>query len=371
MQNRKPSKVVIVTLFMIALSACAASISPDVTPTEQVTPLKTLTSIPVSTNIQSSSEEIQDFLPEIKILEMPLPDPLSKASAEISGLAWYGEKLVLLPQYPDRFPFEAAGSLFAIEKQEILDYLNAPDDNAIQVSQIPFDDGGLRTKLKGFEGYEAIVFFDNKIYLTIETKPSSKMLGYLVKGEIKDGRISIDWENLVELPPQNDFLNASYESMMIFDENIYTVYEDNGELQNSDPKVLVFSLDLEKIGEVHMPPINYRITDTTEVDQDGQFWAMNYFYPGDTFLSTVDDPLIDRYGQGETHALFDPVERIIKLQISNEGIKLVDQEPVYLELLVGNEARNWEGIVLLDDLGFIIATDKFPGTSLGFVRNLR
>jgi len=35
--------------------------------------------------------------------------------------------------------------------------------------------------------------------------------------------------------------------------------------------------------------------------------------------------------------------------------------------LPGNDARNWEGIVRLDNRGFLLATDKFPTTILGFV----
>jgi hypothetical protein len=30
-------------------------------------------------------------------------------------------------------------------------------------------------------------------------------------------------------------------------------------------------------------------------------------------------------------------------------------------------SRNWEAIVRLDDLGFLIASDKYPETEIGFV----
>jgi hypothetical protein len=31
------------------------------------------------------------------------------------------------------------------------------------------------------------------------------------------------------------------------------------------------------------------------------------------------------------------------------------------------DSRNWEGLVLFDQRGFLVATDKYPGTLLGFV----
>ena len=47
------------------------------------------------------------------------------------------------------------------------------------------------------------------------------------------------------------------------------------------------------------------------------------------------------------------------------GIVLTETPPIQLEL--GPESRNWEGLVRLEDRGFLLMTDKFPGTILGFV----
>jgi len=46
----------------------------------------------------------------------------------------------------------------------------------------------------------------------------------------------------------------------------------------------------------------------------------------------------------------------------------VKQPPIQLKLINDDNSRNWEGIVRFGDEGFIIVTDKFPSTILGFVR---
>jgi len=52
----------------------------------------------------------------------------------------------------------------------------------------------------------------------------------------------------------------------------------------------------------------------------------------------------------------------------SKGISLTDTAPLQLALESDGESRNWEGIVRLDDLGFIIISDKFPKTILAFVQ---
>jgi hypothetical protein len=73
-----------------------------------------------------------------------------------------------------------------------------------------------------------------------------------------------------------------------------------------------------------------------------------------------------RYGTGPTHAQKPQVERLIELQVKDAGIVLTDRPPIQLQLS-SDVPRNWEGLVRLDDRGFLLATDKFPGTLLGFV----
>ena len=61
-----------------------------------------------------------------------------------------------------------------------------------------------------------------------------------------------------------------------------------------------------------------------------------------------------------------PVARLLEFELTETGIELADRPPIQLELHP-LELRNWEGIVRLEDRGFLLVTDKFPETILGFV----
>ena len=227
--------------------------------------------------------------------------------------------------------------------------------------------------LPGFEGFEGLTFNDDQVFMTIETHNGNPMMGYLVAGSYDAAlqQISLDPQTLVELPPQTNFLNASDEALTIYDDRIFTFFEDNGLSQNPKAEAHTFDFNLQHRGTVSFPNIEYRVTDATETQEDGTFWVMNYFYPGDDHLAADDDPLISQYGIGETHKQFDGVERIVEMKIEEGAIRLVNIAPLYLRLNSDGVSRNWEGIVRLDEIGFLLITDSFPRTIFGFVQDLR
>lgn len=310
---------------------------------------------------------------EVELFTITLPDFLADKNAEISGMTWYKDWLILLPQYPERFQDQGISNLFFIDKTDILNYLHEKDSDVIIVQTLELDDASIRSAIKGYEGYEAIAFYNDRVYLSIEANEGNQMKGYLIYGKIDEQslRITLVSDSLVELQVQNSFENASYEAITIFNDEIYAIFEDNGVSQNANPRVLKFDLDLKLIAEIPITSINFRITDATTVDDKGNFWIMNYFFPGDTFLESHEDPIADQYGEGLTHQLYDPVERIVQMTITEHYVKFADIPPIQFKLLEGNEARNWEGLVKLDNLGFLVVTDKFPGTILGFCEILR
>ncbi len=192
----------------------------------------------------------------------------------------------------------------------------------------------------------------------------------MVNGKWNDdfSALTLSADSLTEIPSQENISNSSYESILIFGKRIVTLYEVNGKNVNSQPRAQLFEPTNTFIQSLNFPNIEYRITDATLPDQNGLFWVINYFYPGDEGkLNPADDHISDQYGQGETHAKSDVVERLVAMQFSEDGIVFADQAPIQLELLPDNEARNWEGIVKLEDLGFLLVTDSFPETWLAFV----
>ena len=222
--------------------------------------------------------------------------------------------------------------------------------------------------VKGFEGFESILFFEQDVYLTVESHGGNPMMGYLIKGVVEGEleSITLDPNSLVELEPLSSAENATFEAITYWDGSLYVIYEHNSKQSDAQPLAYQFDLDLEFEKEIAFPIMDYRITDATMSDPSGKFWVVNYFFPGDTHLAVEQDALISQYGQGATHASNLPVERLVQLQIEKDEILRVDQAPIYLKLVGFNIARNWEGVVMLDELGFLLITDSFPNSQLGF-----
>lgn len=311
------------------------------------------------------------FAQETAVVNIPLTGLIDNRDAEISGMAWYGDNLILMPQYPNYFnEYEGDGVLFALPKDQIMAYLNGESFEPLEPIEIPFTAPTTEEELvPGFQGYEAIAFFGEDLFMTIEAETEEGMTGYLLAGTIAPDLSSIvmDTEIITAINPPAPLDNMSEESLIIALPNVFTIYEANGTVVNEAPEVHLFDGALEEIGTIAFPAIDYRVTDATALDEDGRFWVINYFFPGEEFLLPETDAIADTYSAGPTHSASAGVERLLELQYSENGITLVDAEPIQLQLLADGNLRNWEGIVRLDDAGFLIATDRFPSTLLGFV----
>ncbi len=337
-------------LFFIGLIAC-----------QQIEQKDTITAI--STLLTNTS-----LLQESAVQGIPLVGPISESRAEISGMAWCGEDLILLPQYPHLFSEDGTDRIFSISREILDDYFSGKHTDGIMPELIPFETGGLEQTLVGFEGFEAIVFNGVYFYVTIEAREAGGMMGYLVKGEVDENcdGFRLDPGSVTSLESQADISNISHETLVIYGEELYAIYEANGINVNPNPVAHKFDESLISHTTIDMPNIEYRLTDATQSDETGAFWVINYFYPGDAGDL---DPAIDQitldYGLGASHQDADPVERLIRLRVGQDKIILEDQQPIYLELME-EDSRNWEGIVQYGE-GFMLVTDKFPTTILAYI----
>lgn len=334
---------------LMLLTACAPMVTPA--PTAVVAPVFTPIEQPVTL--------------------IALGAPLDTPDAELSGLAWYGDFLVFLPQYPARFAQSAdVGALFALHRRDVTAFLDGVTQETLAPIRIPLlVDGGLPQAIRSFEGFEAIGFSGDQIFLTIEASPAGGMRGYLVRGEIAAdlSAIRLEAQPLPELAAQSRSGNKSDEALLLDGDSLWTFYEVNGAALNPQPVARQFDLALESLGTAAFPNLAYRLTDASALDENGRFWVINYQYPGDRDLVTNADPLAARYGLPETHTGSAVVERLVQLQFDTAGFVLTDTPPVYLQLFPDGEARNWEGLAILEGRGFLLVTDKFPQTLFGFV----
>ena len=319
----------------------------------------------------SQSTLVVEEANEQPITILPLQGPLALPAAELSGLAWYGDTLILLPQFPEYFDRQ----IYGLAKESIVAYLLGQATAPLAPFPIALDDGAIRAQLTGSEGYEAIAFTGDRAYLTIETKQATGMLGYLVTGTMDQerGELRLDPTRLAPIAPQANLGNISDEAIVLIDNQVATIYEANGLAVNPEPVVHLFAQEsLTPIGVVPFPQIEYRITDATALDENGRFWAMNYLFPGDRNLRSY---LRTRGALAALNSEAQPVERLLEFQVSSAGITRTERPPLPLELLADSApntwiARNWEGIVRLETAefnGFLIVTDRFPETILAYV----
>jgi hypothetical protein len=330
----------------------------------------------------------QESPTEKTVIEIDVTFPETAESPEMSGLAWYKDYLIILPQFPHLFKSDYEGKLFAIPKAQILSYLDDKKNKkaiptAIEPQGIDFIfDKKLLNQIEDFEGYEAVGFWGDRVFITIEASPPRQMMGYLVSGQITTGAnnemtITIN-RKLIKIQPQACISNAAYETLVVTKEVVLIFYEGNGVNINASPLAYVYNHDLEFLHAIAFPHIEFRITDATALDTNNRFWCINYFWPDAKDKAGYDpaeDPIAKTYGEGKTHKKSEIVERLVEFEYIEPNnnkypkIVLVNSPPIQMELLGAdqNDARNWEGLVRLDNHGFLLITDEHPKTILGYI----
>jgi hypothetical protein len=326
--------------------------------------------IPSGGELPTTPPEEAPLALESAVETIALAGPAAERDAEYSSLTWFGDQLILMPQYPEYYE---PARLFAIDQVDLLAALDGSVSEPITPREVSFEAPDALADLDGYEGFEALVFKGDRAYMSIEAEHDDQLQGFLVSGSTEldaDGRlIAVRMDATpVEVPLPANLNNMSLESLLVHGDEILSLFEANGPVVNPAPRMQRFDAALQPLGELSFPSIEYRITDVSDIDPEGRFWAINYFFPGDTeLLQPGEDTIAAQWGEGPTHASLDQVERLIELQLSDDAVTLVDRAPVQLQLVDADTARNWEGLVRFGQRGFLVITDKHPETILGFV----
>ena len=302
-----------------------------------------------------------------------LKGPVSAPRSEISGLALHRGRIFLLPQYPERFAKKDKGIIFSIPEKRIADYISGLDPSPIEPDAVSFVLGKVDKEIPGWEGFESIVFDGDRVWLTIESKPSrysSQMQGFVIAGAVsEDGQtLKIDPKSLTKIPPQTSIKNKSEESIFLYKEMVCAIHEANGVAVNKTPVTHCFKKDLSYAGAFPFPNLEYRVTDVTELDDGNRFYAVNYMFSGDkAALQPSINRLMDVYGKNVMRKVELSASFIIELEMTEKGVRLTDTPPISVPRDPHDAPRNWEGIVRFKDKGFLIATDTHPETMLAFL----
>jgi len=300
---------------------------------------------------------------EIQPIEIPLKGEAASKDLEMSSLAWYGDKLILMPQYVH----EDSPAFYYLSRKALEKWVEGTHQDSLKAGRITLVAPDLKSQIDGYQGFEALCFQADTVFLLVEAKYKGTMTGYLFRGLVEpdSNRLKILNQRTVLKPPVN-IKNMSFESLTGVENRLMAVYEANGANVNPVHRAKLFDFQLNPIDERLFPVVEYRITDVTSVDSRNRFWAINFFWPGERDrLSPAPDQRQAIYPPGTTHQQFEHVERLLEFQYQGGKVEFTDTPPIQLVLKKGS--RNWEGIARLNRRGFLLITDEYPRTILAFV----
>lgn len=306
---------------------------------------------------------------ETEVVFLNLGAPLSTPRAQISGMAWCQDKLLLLPQKPEFNNIDSDGGyqLFTLEKADIE---KAIADPTVLLKPTPVDllDQPLRAKINEFDGYEAVVCRGNRFWFAIETKVDNHHFTTTLvaaSGDLSAPQPSIKLadEPLSVIQSQSGIWNFSEETLVLDGDSLLAIHEANSTIEQ--PYAVSVDIDNATQTRVDFPRIPYRLTDATTMI-DKRFWVINYLWADLEVMKGYPDPIGMRHPPSGTHLDSPSVERLLELELNNGAIEFTNTPPIYLQL-TNKKGRNWEGIVRMGDQGFLLVTDEHPKTLLGFV----
>ncbi len=308
-------------------------------------------------------------------LMLELSGPLTDPRAEVSGMTWKGDTLVIMPQDPTLFAGEGQMGFFALKRSDIIAAIDGVATGPLAPRQVNCQALGLSRIVKGFDGMEAVGLLGDRCYMTVEAKDDTMMAGYLVCGryDMVNDEVVMDMTRLTAIPMGLNIPNISEETIVMDAGRIITISEANGRNVNPHPVGKIFSPELVFLGTIPLPNIEYRVTDATAMDDRSAFWVINYYYPPERRkLDPAPDPELVQAGDLENYDPEACIERLLELRIVRDGdecgvIERTATPPVNLALLPDNECRNWEAVVRLGNRGFLLMTDQYPGTLMAFV----
>jgi len=294
-----------------------------------------------------------------KLIEVELIGDLAERTLEASGLTWYKDNLIILPQFPHKWDDLFDGAIYFIPKKRIENYINGENSNPIKGEKIQFIADGLDEigKSSG-SGYEAITFVGDNVYVSIESISDAIGSSYIVKGKIdfENRKLVLDASTKFEIKSQTGINNMGEETIFQFNSYIYAIHEANGLNVNKNPYATKLDEKLMTSEKIPIPNIDLRLTDATDVDSTGKFYVINYYYPGE-FNKLK--PNLEKDSKA--------IEQILELQITDNKIVQIDKSIIELTNIKEENGHNWEGIVRFNN-GFLLVTDMFPKTILAYYK---
>ncbi|RKZ12262.1 hypothetical protein DRQ53_10990 [bacterium] len=293
---------------------------------------------------------------QVHQLPLQLEEPF--ADAEFSSIWWDGDDLLILPQYAG----EKGRGILALQRDSIgraIEELRAGrEPRPLRPRVITTEVSGVRDSISDYDGLEAVAVRDGRCFVLAEFghEGGTAWGSRLVYGTVEREHGSIRFDSLGQTSLEGPQMRSNYthEAMVLADEELWVLCELNGRAVTELPLLMRYSLDLQPRGTWPMPALEYRISDATNLDDQGRFWVINLFWPPDAEIVGASGEL--------------PIERLVPLRFTGQRIE-VDPERAWLDLR-GDEERpmyNWEGVARWGEEGFLLVTDSYPEDLLAYV----
>ncbi len=307
----------------------------------------------------------------------PLP-VTARPRIELSSLTWIGDRLLMLPEKPDRFRDVpgTSGGFFTLARQDILDLLDGRRSAPLIPALLPVYGTPIWPTTQSWNvtaaGFEAAALDGSTLYLLIEgesMQSATTMRSWLVTATIAPdlSRATLDLTAPVELPQQAHFHNLSYESLTIIHHQPVALYEVNSQALNPQRAAIVIDPQTGAIHTLPLPEIGARVTDMTLPDNQGVFWALSCCLLGAAVIEHDVSLIARQYGLSALTAPLQETVQLVPLRETDRGIVAADQPIIDTAWSDQTLQENWEGIARLDDRGFLVVTDTYPRTELGFI----
>lgn len=299
---------------------------------------------------------------DFSIVKIGLPSEIEYYDNQFSGIYINNNMLFLMSE--SRLQDNREAKLYAIKTKDIDHKI---DDTSFV---LPFKKyiikniQLLRKRMQvlgdDYEGLEAMLMDDKKVFFTVETATPSNNC-YLLRGILMDSTVELDESFLSPLPKpitaaNKHIYNAGFEAMTMSDETIFSFFEYNW---FEDKNVAIAISPSEYTGLMYQLPtmqkIPFRITDITKSGKNS-FTAINYFYKGDgedtVYRVSPKDEVNDKLIRDESG--YKSYCRLVKLKYKNYKFTW---EPLW-EFPAAYWGYNWEAIAQYKN-GYFVMNDKY------------
>lgn len=235
---------------------------------------------------------------QVKYKTIPFPAGISSVNEEFSGMALWNNRVYLEPQYGDHKETKLDGdfNIYSIAADSINRVITSKDTalSAYRILKVLNLDKLPDSVKKYYEGFEAITFTKNQVYLSIETYDKYDYC-FLLKGSVDtvNNQIHIDPNNFATLKRSLYIENAGFESVTYLskENKLLAMYEFNAAAKGNTG-FLIDTAFKHRPEKIETPFMYFRITDIT-ANQNDEVYGINYFYNGD-YNSYLDNGTVSK-----------------------------------------------------------------------------